>query len=142
MNTEVVIMVSGKVQMRFVPHAVQADEFVTPRGPRPPAAPPGATVYYGGEIAGTVRCVRREPFSRWAIVYNPPERISTPLDALGAHVNQRVIATLAKLPAQTAPIITVEELASLDDETLLALDGIGTATLRNVRAACAQVLAK
>lgn len=142
MKDEVAIVVGGKVQARFVPYARRADEFVTPRTPLQPPAPAGATLYYRGEIAGTVRCVRREPFSRWAIVYDPPARITTGLDALSAHLNNRVIATLAKLPSHSAKRITVEEVAALSDEALLALDGIGAATLRAIRTACAQVLAK
>ena len=140
MKDEVAVVVGGQVKWRFVPHAVRADEFVTPRSPRTPPAPPGATLYFGREIAGTVRCVRREPFSRWAIVYDPPARISTPLDALSAHLNGRVIGALAKLPSRTARQITVEEIAALSDEALLALDGIGAVMLRAVRTACAQVL--
>ena len=140
MKDEVAIAVGGQVRARFIPHQVRVDEFVTPRSPLTPAAPRGATLYYRGEIVGTVRCVRREPFSRWAIVYDPPARISTPLDALSAHLNNRILAALAKLPSHAAPQITVEEIAALSDEVLLALDGIGTATLRAIRTACAQIL--
>jgi len=142
MKQEVAIVVGGRVQARFVPHAVRADEFVTPRDTRTPPAPQGALLYYGGEVVGKVRCVRREQFSRWAIVYDPVAQEGTPVDALTPYLNARVVGTLALLGGEAGPRITVEELAERTDAVLLAVDGIGAARLRDIRAACAQVLGR
>lgn len=149
---EIAIFYAGHLQMRFTPHALRADEVVTPRAFQPPAAPIGAEVYRDGVLLGTVRCVRRERFDRWAIVYDVPQvRVETsaedgavsgtPLDALAPYLNARTVGTLAQLAGEGAPQITVEELSAKTDEALRAIDGIGPSRLLEIRVACDAVLA-
>lgn len=71
MNSEVTILVHGHVQWRFQPHRSEADEIITMRMPQYPPVPIGATVQQGGETLGTVRCVQRRQFNRWALVIEP-----------------------------------------------------------------------
>jgi hypothetical protein len=141
MKGEVCVVVGGRVQTRFIPHAVRVDEFVTPRDTRPPPVPAGALLYYGGEVVGKARCVRREQFSRWVIVYDPVERApGTSLAALTPYLNAHTLNALAALGGDAGPHLTVEELAARTDTALLAVDGIGPARLREIRAACVQAL--
>lgn len=69
--SEILVSLNGAVQWRFTPFREDADEIVTQRAPQHPPVPIGAELYRGGELLGTVRCVRREPFDRWAVVYTP-----------------------------------------------------------------------
>lgn len=70
--SEIAVLVGNATQWRFVPHGpIRADEVITPRHVQYPPIPVGATLLWDGEPLGTVRCVRREPFSRWAVVFNP-----------------------------------------------------------------------
>ena len=157
---EIRVFYGGHLQTRFQPHGViRADEVTTPRMLQPPAAPIGAELVYNETILGRVRCVRRERFDRWAIVFDPVEALAiaseempetsaaitqtlpgTPLEALTPYLNARTLGTLAQLAGEGAPQITVEALSAKTDEALRAIDGIGPSRLAEIRAACAAAL--
>ena len=145
MTGEIAVVVGGSVQWRFVPiGAITADEILTPRIMSYPPVPVGANLLLDGAPLGTVRCVRREQFSRWTVVFDPvvvAESISqeipavgTPISALAAHLDPRVVGTVEQLAS------SVEALAEKTDEALRAIDGIGPKRLLEIRAACAAVL--
>jgi hypothetical protein len=153
---EIRIFYGGHLQVRFQPHGqIRADEVITPRMLQPPAAPIGAEIVYNETVLGRVRCVRRERFDRWAIVFDPTEAMTiasekmpetnaatiqplpgTPLEALTPYLNARTLGTLAQLAGEGAPQITVEELSAKTDEALRAIDGIGPGRLAEIRMAC------
>jgi len=142
---EIAVRVGGVVHYRFIPHGpIQADEVLTPRIPQYPPIPIGAELLLDGAVLGTVRCVRRELFSRWAIVFNPvddtPQAVDgvgegTPIAALEPHLEPRTFGTVVQLAG------TVEALMAKTDEALRAIDGIGPKRLREIRAACEAALA-
>jgi len=146
---EIAIVQNGHVQMRFQPHSVELDAFVTIRMPRPPAAPIGANILEDGELIGTVKCVQRRPFNRYAIVCLPLPKAdsisqeipdveataavevpdATPITALEDFLPYSAFQVLA------AEAETVEEVEAMSDDDLLAIDGIGVKRLETIKAA-------
>lgn len=140
--SEIAVLVGGAVQWRFIPHGpIRADEVMTPRCAQYPPIPIGAKLLWDSQPLGTVRCVRREPFSRYAIVFDPVPVIEsapdsgTPISALEAYLDPRAFGTVVQLAD------TVEALSAKTDEMLRAIDGIGPKRLREIRAACEAALA-
>ena len=141
---EITVLVNGAVQWRFTPYGFEADAVVTQRTPQYPPVPVGAELLQDGEPLGTVRCVQRRQFNRWAIVYTPvgvePEAsisreiFATPIEALRDHMDPRLFGTVEQLADN------VEELSAKTDEALRAIDGIGPKRLLDIRAACDAVL--
>ncbi|NBD34398.1 MAG: hypothetical protein GVY30_00180 [Chloroflexi bacterium] len=120
-----------------------------------PPAPVGSHVYFGEELLGIIRCVKRQPFNRYRLVYDPPreEREETeeteaetaespkessepagPYLLASLDLDDRILAALTEYfggPASTS------EVSAATDEELLAIKGIGPASLQDIRNAIA-----
>ncbi|HNT74397.1 MAG TPA: hypothetical protein PKH77_05190 [Anaerolineae bacterium] len=96
MNGEITVLVNGAVQWRFHPHQMTADEVITLRQAQYPPVPIGAELLVDGQPLGTVRCVRREVFNRWALVFDPVDGSRQTVDGgdgASASISQEIIAS-------------------------------------------------
>lgn len=129
----------GQETWRFHPRSVDraTAEIHTTRHLGHPPAPKGAEIWRGDEFIGHVRCIHREPFNRFTIVYDPPQEENEEQpdkeakedSLLADSLDARIVDLLADHAS------TTQEVNAMSDEELLAIAGIGPATLDGIRTA-------
>lgn len=143
---------------RFYPREIDRDlrEIETPRHLRKPPAPIGSQLYYGEEHLGVVRRVKRLPFNRYRLAYDPPREAEPEAEEEPTAKEEptikdendpqtaRMLGTLglddrivAAIEEHRGGPTSLPEVSGMTDDELLAIKGIGPASLTDVRNAIA-----
>lgn len=158
------IVYGGSTILTFEAHSVGTESIVMPAMGRAPAIPVHAAVFCdcedGDRLVGFVANVKPAKMQRWEIVLDGayPQKLAEAANKK-KEAHAAAAAVEAEFPAEVhgletlRPLLTsrtfsaiqsvttsVEALASMTDEALLAIDGVGSRTLESIRDACAKVM--